>query len=253
MTRVLGIIPARYASTRFPGKPLVLIGGKSMLQRVYEQAQLCMKIDRILVATDDTRIEDHVRSFGGDVMLTASFHLSGTERIGEVVHRLSSEEKSFSYDIILNIQGDEPFLDPRQLDDLISAFNEKSVMIATLHKRIADSSELFNPNVVKVVSDAKHFALYFSRSPIPFNRDHPETAWTSSAEYYKHIGLYAFRSEIFQNLLQLTPDPLEQAESLEQLRWLSHGYRIKLILTTIENIAIDTPEDLLKLTNKLGV
>jgi 3-deoxy-manno-octulosonate cytidylyltransferase (CMP-KDO synthetase) len=248
--KVLGVIPSRYASSRFPGKPLVIIDGKSMIQHVYEQAAKSKNLNKVLVATDDTRIEDHVKSFGGQVMLTSTDHSSGTERIGEVI-RYIEEKGSDDFDIVVNIQGDEPRLDPGQIDQAISCFTDPSVQISTLMKQISDEEEIFNPNVVKVVVDTNSEALYFSRSAIPFLRDYEHDDWISKQKFYKHIGIYVFRIDILKAVLKLPVSFLEKAESLEQLRWLENGFKIKVLPTQFETVSIDTPGDLLKLTNKI--
>jgi 3-deoxy-manno-octulosonate cytidylyltransferase (CMP-KDO synthetase) len=247
--RVLGVIPARYASSRFPGKPLAIIEGKSMIQRVYEQAQKCISLNRILVATDDNRIMDHVTGFGGEVMLTSTSHSSGTERIGEVLQTIG-EMGVEEFDVIVNIQGDEPQLNPEQIDLVVNGFTDSSIQISTLMKQITNQDDLFNANVVKVVVDSRSEALYFSRSAIPFLRDHPDSVWILGHNYYKHIGLYAYRVDVLKRILELPQSPLEKAESLEQLRWLENGFKIKVVPTLVETVSIDSPEDLLKLTNK---
>jgi 3-deoxy-manno-octulosonate cytidylyltransferase (CMP-KDO synthetase) len=243
--QVLGIIPARYASSRFPGKPLVIIEGKSMIMRVYEQASKSSSLNRVIVATDDASIYNHVKDCGGEVMMTAGSHTSGTSRIGEVVDNLADK----NYDIIVNIQGDEPFINPSQIDLAVSLFTRPEVQISTLVKRIEDNADIFNPNVVKVVVDQSGKTLYFSRSPIPFQRGVPEEEWIRQGDYFRHIGLYAYRSAVLKQIINLPPSPHELVESLEQLRWLFHGYNIFTAITDIETIGIDTPEDLLKLTN----
>ena len=244
----LGVIPARFASTRFPGKPLVMIDGKSMIMRVYEQASKCASINRVIVATDDERIFEHVKAFGGEVMMTSENHVSGTSRLGEVVDTLSSAG-NHPFDVIVNIQGDEPFIDPIQIGQVVSLFKNPEVNISTLIRQIGATEDLLNPNVVKVVVDSKGKALYFSRSPIPFYRGSAQDSWLNEYNYYRHIGLYAFRASELNAILSLPPAPPEAAESLEQLRWIYHGYSIYTAVTDIENIGIDAPEDLLKLTN----
>lgn len=239
--KILGIIPARYASTRFPGKPLVLIAGKSMIRRVYEQASAATSLTRVVVATDDVLIHDHVRSFGGQVVMTAAFHQSGTDRCAEVA--LAYPEM----DAYINIQGDEPMLDPLQIDQLAACFTDPQTEIATLVKKITDVSDLENANVVKVVRDTLGQAIYFSRSPIPFLRGFAKTDWLEKQDYFKHIGLYGYRSDILSRISTLHPSFLELSESLEQLRWLENRIRITLRETLIETQAIDTPEDLEKL------
>jgi len=244
----LGIIPARYASSRFPGKPLVMIDGKSMIMRVYEQTLKTTVLNRVIVSTDDERIFNHVKDCGGEVMMTSESHVSGTSRIGEVVEKLSFLGEC-PYDVIVNIQGDEPFIDPSQIDLTVSLFNNPDVVIGTLIRKIENSEDLFNSNVVKVVVDQNGKALYFSRSPIPFFRGMPQETWFDHQDYYRHIGLYAYRSSILKTILNLPAAPPEIAESLEQLRWLFHGYCIHTAITDIETVGIDVPEDLLKLTN----
>lgn len=245
---VLGVIPARYASSRFPGKPLVLIDGKSMIMRVYEQTLKTTILNRVIVSTDDERIFDHVKECGGEVMMTSESHTSGTSRIGEVVENLSFLGKC-PYDVVVNIQGDEPFIDPSQIDLVVSLFKNPDVQIGTLIKEIRNNDDLFNANVVKVVADHEGKALYFSRSPIPYLRGVPQDNWLDKYEYFRHIGLYAYRSSILKPIINLEDAPPETAESLEQLRWLYNGYNIHTAITDIETIGIDTPDDLLKLTN----
>ncbi len=245
--RSIGIIPARYASTRFPGKPLALINGVSMIERVYRQASLSTKLSGVVVATDDNRIFDHVKSFGGRVMLTSDSHRSGTDRIAEVVMKL--KDKGELYDIALNIQGDEPFIQPSQIEKVIDIFRNPNADIGTLVKRIEKSEDIFDPNVVKAVVDAHGKALYFSRSPIPFVRNTISDNWHKENTFYKHIGIYGFRADTLNNITMLAPSPLETAESLEQLRWLYYGYTIFTAFTDIETVGIDTPDDLSKLIN----
>lgn len=230
--KVLGIIPSRYQSSRFPGKPLIDIMGKSMIQRVYEQASKSSLITDLVVATDDQRIYDHVKEFGGEVVMTSSDHQNGTERCGEVIEFYSD------IDVVINIQGDEPLIQPKQLDLVLELFtdDDAEVEIGTLVKKLNDNQEVENPNRIKVVLDADKNALYFSRSVIPHNK--------TGMQFYKHIGIYAWRLETLKELLQLDPTELEKAESLEQLRWLYHGYKIRVAETDIETPNIDTPEDL---------
>ena len=243
--KILGIIPSRYASTRFPGKPLAMIDGKSMIQRVYEQASKSSSLTRVIVATDDSRIYDHVKSFNGNVVMTSSEHLNGTSRCWEVV-----EQSDENYNVVVNIQGDEPFIDPVQINQVAELFENNEVEIATLVKKIDESTELFNPNVVKAVFDREKKALFFSRQPIPFLRGIPKDEWLRKHDYFKHIGIYAYRSDILKKIVKLKPSELEKAESLEQLRWLENGFNINVQVTAIEAVSIDTPDDLLKLTNK---
>ena len=239
----LGIIPARFASTRFPGKPLVEINGKTMIQCVYEQA--CKSgLTKIVVATDDKRIYDHVNEFNGRVVMTFPFHKTGTDRCAEVV---ASKDYS-QFDFIVNIQGDEPFIQPSQIDLVLSyLINNPSIAISTLAKKIRVNETLFDPNTVKVVFDKNGKALYFSRSVIPFFRNEKPEVWLDNFDFYKHIGIYAFRKDTLLELTQLSPSTLEKAESLEQLRWLEHGFQIGVQTTEIETIGVDVPEDLLKI------
>jgi 3-deoxy-manno-octulosonate cytidylyltransferase (CMP-KDO synthetase) len=246
--RTLGVIPARYASSRFPGKPLAMIDGKSMIMRVYEQTLKTTVLNRVIVSTDDERIFNHVKDCGGEVMMTSESHMSGTSRIGEVVENLSFMSQC-PYDVIVNIQGDEPFIDPSQIDLIVSLFFKPEVSIGTLIRKIENSEDLFNPNVVKVVVDDEGKAMYFSRSPIPYLRGIPQEDWVGNQDFYKHIGLYAYRATVLKQILNLPEAPPEVAESLEQLRWLYHGYSIHTAITDIETVGIDVPEDLLKLTN----
>jgi 3-deoxy-manno-octulosonate cytidylyltransferase (CMP-KDO synthetase) len=243
--KIVGIIPARYASTRFPGKPLVDILGKSMIQRVYEQASAASSLSEVWVATDDQRIFDHVVDFGGKVMMTESTHRTGTERCREVSDKFKQEGKHF--DVVINVQGDEPFIDPVQIDKVAACFARPEVEISTLMKRIFSNDELFSPNIIKVVTDNSNKAIYFSRSPIPYLRGKDETEWVSGHTYFKHIGVYAFRTEILEKITMLSPGSLETAESLEQLRWMENGYSIHLEITEAESHSVDTPEDLFKL------
>ena len=240
-----GIIPARYASTRFPGKPLVIIQGKSMIQRVYEQAKRSKKLSDVVVATDDKRIADHVKSFGGKFIMTSAKHRTGTERCAEVSKKLRLSNK----DVVINIQGDEPFIDPAQIDVVCKCFENKETQIATLVKKISDTKELFNPNVVKAVFDKNNFALYFSRNPIPYLREDKQENWLKQHDYYKHIGIYGYKAEVLAALVKLKSTALEKAESLEQLRWLENGYKIKIQETKLESVAIDTPNDLEVISN----
>lgn len=248
--KILGIIPARYESSRFPGKPLVEIEGKTMIQRVYEQCKKAQLLHEVIVATDDERIFNHVKEFGGKVMMTSSEHQSGTERCGEVLIELEDEGEDF--DVIVNIQGDEPFINPGQIDKVCQVFVEDDMAeIVTLIKKIETSSELFNPNVVKAVICEEEESdypdvLYFSREAIPYLRGVEQKDWLNHHTFYKHIGIYAFNVEEFHGLLELEPAPLEKAESLEQLRWLSNHYTIQAVETNIETFGIDTPEDLEK-------
>ena len=235
--RILGVIPARFASTRFPGKPLTDIAGKSMIQRVYEQCLKSSALNKIIVATDDERIATHVRGFGEAVM-TAPEHPSGTDRCREAM-QLCGE----SFDYVINVQGDEPFIDPSQIDLLAGLLNGKTEL-ATLAKQIEDEQQIHDPNVVKVVKDVNGNALYFSRHAVPYHRGSAGKPGIGLHPYFKHIGIYAYRADVLERITQLPVSPLEYAESLEQLRWLENGYRIKLAVTELETRGIDTPEDL---------
>lgn len=238
--KFLAIIPARYASTRFPGKPLAMLGGKPMIQRVYEQ--VAGVLDEAVVATDDERIYRAVEAFGGRVVMTSTSHRSGTDRCREAYLKLGRE-----FDVVVNVQGDEPFIRREQLEALKRCFENPSTQIATLVKPFteADGLEaLENPNSPKVVLDSESRALLFSRSVIPYLRGVEPKEWLTRHTFYKHIGIYAFRAETLMEVTSLPPSPLELAESLEQLRWLENGYRIGVGVTSFETIGIDTPEDL---------
>lgn len=234
MTKIVGIIPARYASTRFPGKPLIDIGGKSMINRVYEQCIKTPALHEVIVATDDERIAAHVESFGGKVMMTQPTHQSGTDRCAEVIEKYKG-----ACDAVINIQGDEPFIDPAQITLLAEVLSQPDTQIATLIKKIKGEEEVRNPNVVKAIINKSGDAIYFSRSPIPYRRN-PGVEIT----YYKHIGIYGYSCQALKAITRLPLGSLEQAESLEQLRWIENGYRICLRETEMETIAIDTPDDL---------
>jgi len=239
--KTLAVIPARFASSRFPGKPLAMINGKSMIRRVYEQAGKARLIDGVIVATDDDRIFSHVRSFGGLVEMTSDRHRSGTDRCAEVA------ERAAGFGVVVNIQGDEPFIDPRQIDQVVEpVLTANGAGIATLAKRITDPEVLFDPNIVKVVFDQDQKALYFSRNTIPYLRDVDREHWLDQTSFYKHIGIYAFRREVLLEMAGLAAGRLEQCESLEQLRWLEAGEPIHLALTELETLGIDRPEDLKK-------
>ena len=241
--RFIGIIPARYASTRFPAKPLAMLGGKTVIQRVYEQVSSVL--DNVCVATDDDRIREAVEAFGGRVVMTSPDHKSGTDRICEAYNKLyPSTDKDTSTDIIINIQGDEPFIQPSQIKTVMECFNDSHTQIATLGKPFTDIEALKNPNSPKIVVDNYGYAMYFSRSVIPFIRGKEESEWIGSYPFLKHIGLYAYRSDVLKEVTKLPQSSLELAESLEQLRWLQNGYKIKVAQTDIQTIGIDTPEDL---------
>jgi 3-deoxy-manno-octulosonate cytidylyltransferase (CMP-KDO synthetase) len=231
------MIPARYGSSRFPGKPLAQLGGKPVIERVYEQVKSVM--DDVWVATDDERIAKAVESFGGNVVMTRSDHKSGTDRIEEAVEKVGC-----TADVVVNVQGDEPFIQASQLQTLCQQFDDPSTQIATLGKPFATMDEVDNPNSPKIIVDRKGFALYFSRSVIPFVRGKEHAEWLSHYPYLKHLGIYAYRREVLREITQLQQSPIEIAESLEQLRWLYNGYRIRVGITDVETVGIDTPADL---------
>lgn len=233
--KVIGIIPARYASSRFPGKPLIDLKGKSMIQRVYEGASKSEKITQVIVATDDKRIYNEVKRFGGEVMMTSESHTTGTDRCGEVV-------KQYDAEVVINIQGDEPLVDYRQLEQLIDVFENESVEIATLGKKNPSEDDLSNPNRIKIVLDANQNALYFSRSYLP-NVNHAKSKALEQFPFLRHIGMYAYRKETLLEIIQMEVTLIEKVESLEQLRWLYHGKKIKVVPTEIETPNIDVPED----------
>ena len=236
---IIGIIPARFGSTRFPGKPLIDIRGKTMIQRVYEQARKCGDLADVIVATDDERIEKAVSDFGGNVCLTSIHHPTGTDRCAEVVEKLK-----LACDSVVNIQGDEPFIEPEQISLLCSCFTDERTQIATLVRKITSPRTLFDPNAPKVLINEDGFALYFSRQTIPHLRGIEEKNWINNHSFYQHIGIYGYRVEVLKKITKLKPSALEKAESLEQLRWIEHGYKIKTAITSVESIAIDTPDDL---------
>lgn len=240
--KILGIIPARFGSTRFPGKPLVDIDGKSMIQRVYEQCIKSNRLSKVVIATDDDRIFNHVREFGGNAAMTSPQHQSGTDRCAEIL----KQEAQGEWNVVINIQGDEPFIHPDQIDLLCATFDSADTQISTLIKKITSPDELFNHNNVKVVMNKKNEAIYFSRSPIPYNRNFPEQEWLKHSSYYKHIGIYGYRTDVLLEIAELAKTNLEITESLEQLRWIENAYTIKAAITSLESIAIDTPEDLAK-------
>ena len=244
MMQFLGVIPARYASTRFPGKPLVMIGGKTMIQRVYEQCLKANFLAKVVVATDDDRIFQEVKSFGGEVVMTATHHQSGTDRCLEALQQMN-----YPYDGVVNVQGDEPFIDPDQINQLVHLLQTSQAQIATLAFKITKTEELENPNVVKLVKTNQDLAIYFSRFPIPFVRSVQQHSFVENHNFYKHIGIYAYRAEVLQQIADLQPSSLEVAESLEQLRWIENGFSIAVGVTEKENIGIDTPEDMKKIQN----
>lgn len=237
--KILGIIPARYGSTRLEGKPLLDIGGRSMIEHVYSQAKKVHELNDLVVATDDDRIMTHCSERGIPAVITSSQHQNGTERVAEALQLLSK-----NYDLVVNIQGDEPFVHPQSIIELISTFNINSTaQIATLKKKITVREDLFNPSIIKVVTDNGDKAIYFSRNSIPYLRDRLEENWLENFVYYKHIGLYAYKSDVLMKLIRLEPTSLELAEKLEQLRWLENGYNIYVSETEFESKSIDTIED----------
>lgn len=232
-----GIIPARYASSRFPGKPLAILGGKTVIQRVYEQ--VTKVLPDAYVATDDERIAAAVEGFGGKAVMTRSDHKSGTDRIAEAVEKIHSQA-----DVIVNVQGDEPFIQPSQIETVCKCFDNPSTQIATLGKKFTSMQAVENSNSPKIVTDIHGFALYFSRSIIPFVRGREKEVWLDSFPFLKHIGMYAYRRDVLKAVTLLPRSPLEIAESLEQLRWLQNGYRIRVGMTNVDTVGIDTPADL---------
>lgn len=240
--KAVGIIPARFNSTRFPGKPLADIKGKTMIRRVYEQAEKSDLLSAIFVATDDERIVTEVNSFSGNALMTSSKHQSGTDRCFELLEKIGKDK----YDIVVNIQGDEPFIHPEQIDKVIRGFKHENVQISTLGHSITDSRDLISPSLVKIVRKANGEALYFSRSPIPFVRESSNKDWTKLHPYLKHIGIYAYRSKVLEEIVKLPVSALEKSESLEQLRWLENGYSIMVEITDKESFPVDYPEDLKK-------
>ncbi len=247
--QVAAIIPARYASTRFPGKPLVSIGGKTMIQRVYEQA--CKAVEIVYVATDDDRILNAVRNFGGKAIMTSTEHFSGTDRCNEAVDRIM-EETGRRIDIVLNIQGDEPFIKPEQITLLRSCFLDETVQIATLIRKTVKGEDIFNPNQVKVILDAEANAIYFSRAAIPFCRGLEKAEWSEERVFFKHLGLYGYRTETLKKITRMPRSFLEIAESLEQNRWIENGLKIRTAITDSDSISIDTPDDLELALKHLG-
>lgn len=247
MSSIIGIIPARYASTRFPGKPLAMIRGKSMLQRVYEQASKSRLLNEIIVATDDLRIAEHAKSFGATTIITRTEHPSGTDRCYEAY---VSNNKKFEY--VINIQGDEPFLDPEQIDSLARAC-ALDTEIATQMIKCRSHDVLFDRGEVKIVLSKNQEALYFSRNVIPFIKGYDERDWHNCFDYYRHVGMYAYRSDVLEKITQLEPSTLEKAESLEQLRWIENGYKIKCIETTYDSHCVDTPEDIEKVLRLMNI
>jgi 3-deoxy-manno-octulosonate cytidylyltransferase (CMP-KDO synthetase) len=242
--KFIGIIPARYQSSRFPGKPLTVINGKPMIQRTWEQASKAL--ETVIIATDDNRIRLAVESFGGIAIMTSPGHRSGTDRCAEAVHEYS-KLTGINFDVVINIQGDEPFIQPEQIKLLAGCFETDEAQIATLIKKIDNKADVFNPNHPKVIFDLNGCAIYFSRSPIPYIMGKPEHEWTETYKFYKHIGMYGYRAATLNSIVGLKPSLLEIAESLEQNRWLENNYKIRVIETDMETIAIDTPADLDKI------
>jgi 3-deoxy-manno-octulosonate cytidylyltransferase (CMP-KDO synthetase) len=236
--KILGIIPARYASTRFPGKPLADLGGQSMIERVYKQAKKSLSLSKLVVATEHTGIYDHVISFGGEACMTSAHHPSGTDRCYEA---LTKEQASFDY--VINIQGDEPFIEPSQID-LLATYLDGNTQLATLIKKIDTYEQLNSNSEVKVTFNTRNEALYFSRSIIPFIQQVDSTNWLDHFEFYKHVGMYAYRTDILNEITKLKISTLEKVESLEQLRWMENGYIIKVAKTDVETMCVDTPEEL---------
>lgn len=240
MNKFIGIIPARYASSRFPGKPLADIGGITMIERVYRQVQ--KELDQVFVATDDDRIYNTVKSFGGNAIMTSTEHRSGTDRVNEAYHAIDTNAN-----IIINIQGDEPFVAPEQIATIKRCFDDPDTQIATLARKYDATNGfegLFDPNKVKVIFDKNNFAIYFSRAILPYVRNYKWDEWLQHRDFYIHVGMYAYRSEVLDEVTKLPQSSLELAESLEQLRWLENGYKIKVAITNAPTFGIDTPEDL---------
>jgi 3-deoxy-manno-octulosonate cytidylyltransferase (CMP-KDO synthetase) len=244
-SKFIAIIPSRYGSSRFPGKPLADIAGKMMIQRVYEQ--VVQAVDEVWVATDDERIATAVRSFGGKVVMTSADHRSGTDRCAEAVKAVSKETGN-NFEVVINVQGDEPFINPEQISILQKPFIEDpATEIATLIQQIRETEVLLNPGEAKVALDIHGNAIYFSRLPIPMVAKAAQEEWIEKCNYYCHVGVYAYRTDILEKLSKLPEGILEKAESLEQLRWLENGYKIKTALTDHATVGIDTPEELEKI------
>ena len=241
--KILGIIPARYGSTRFEGKPLALINGKMMIQRVYEQAKKADKLAEVVVATDDERIFNAVVGFGGKAVMTSTNHKSGTDRCREVVDKIGA-----GFDAVINIQGDEPYINPLQINQIAELISDKDTPLASLCKPISDYDELVSHNAVKVVFDKDGKALYFSRYAIPFMRNvEDDKIWMSKRTFYKHIGIYAYKTDVLKEVSALPQSGLELAESLEQLRWLENGYTVRMGVTEFESFSVDVPDDIVKI------
>lgn len=245
---IVGIIPARYASTRFPGKPLIDIRGKSMIQRVYEQASKSSSLDKVVVATDDERIKEHVLAFGGNVVMTAEDHPSGTDRCWDALQQIEGK-----YDYVINIQGDEPFIDPSQIDTLAAVLKDGTTELATLIIPVDNHEVLFDMGEVKVVLNDNMEGMYFSRMVIPYIKGVPQENWHQHHDYYRHVGMYAYRTDVLEKLTALPVSTLEKAESLEQLRWLQKGFKIKCAITQFDSHCIDTPEDVEKVLRLMNI
>lgn len=238
MKKIVAVIPARYQSSRFPGKPLAMIAGKTMIRRVYERVSQATGMDTVIVATDDERIYDEVQRFQGNVVMTGACSC-GTERVYEAV-------KGCTCDIVINVQGDEPLIKSEMIEELIAAFADDGVVMATLCKEITSDADIKNPNIVKAVRDKNENALYFSRYPIPYNRDQQK-----NVKYFKHIGIYGYKKDFLKEYIQMKKTPLEMTENLEQLRVLENGYKIRVKETIYDSIGVDTPEDILKIEKEL--
>ncbi|MDW8302681.1 MAG: 3-deoxy-manno-octulosonate cytidylyltransferase, partial [Bacteroidia bacterium] len=245
LNSVLAVIPARYASTRFEGKPLVNIAGKSMIQRVYQQVQQAA-VDTVIVATDDTRIFEHVQSWGGNVVMTQKGHTSGTDRCAEVAKHYTE------YNLVLNVQGDEPLIHPDTINALINILQNDDCQIATVYTHFRDVESLWASTTAKLITDIRNKVLYFSRSVIPYLRNVPQADWAACYAFKKHVGIYGFKREVLLALTQLPSSDLEQAESLEQLRWLAYGYNIYAVYTPHDSLGVDIPADVEKVVKKLS-
>jgi 3-deoxy-manno-octulosonate cytidylyltransferase (CMP-KDO synthetase) len=245
--KILGIIPARWASSRFPQKVLANIGGKSMVQRVYEQSKKANQLSKVVIATDHPAIEEHVVKFGGEVCMTSPDHPSGTDRCREAL-----DQQTETYDYVVNIQGDEPFVQPEAIDELASLLDGQT-QLGTLVSEIHDASVLTNPNMMKVIFNTRQEAIYFSRTAIPYLRDVPPEQWLNHHTFYKHVHLYAYQADVLREITRLPVSSLEKAESLEQLRWIENGYTIKVGLTEHESLSVDTPTDLERAKQQMGI
>jgi len=249
--KFIGIIPARYASSRFPGKALFVIDGKTMIQRVYEQVKKSTVFSEVYVATDDVSIENHVKKFGGNVVMTSKDHPCGTDRCYEAFHIINSDKKYTADDVVINIQGDEPCINPEQMELVASCFKNDEVKIATLIKKIDSVEDLINPSIIKVVCDKNKKAIYFSRAPIPYLRGFDQQQWLKKHTYFQHIGIYAYKTSVLEEIHHLSQTPLEKAESLEQLRWLENGYSIHVNITDHKSYSVDVPDDINKILQLL--